>query len=120
MIRFHELIWHEVISEEIWGWVCYSEPLTQEDLDAFGMIPDEDNPVRYRQYGVARTETKTNADGKRTVKRNLMPDETGRPMATSYKRKALIMLFELRRDARRAGITNVEYSIVKVVRLPEK
>ena len=103
IVCYRKLTWHEAISEEVWAWVCYEQPLTQEDLDAYSMIPDEDNPVRYRQYGVVRKETKTDADGKRMVIYRQVPGENGQPFSTSYKRKALIMLFDLQKKERRVN-----------------
>ena len=120
VIRYHEAIWQEAVGEHVYGWVGYAEPLTQELLDEFFMTPDEDNPVRYRHYGVLRRETKTDADGKRTVISGLVPDGAGKPMRTPHKGKAMVLMFELQKAARCAGITTVEYSMVVVVQKDEQ
>ena len=96
--------------------MCYANPLTQEDLDAFDLIPDEDNPVRYRYYGIVRRVIKTDADGKRTVISSApVRDESGRAVARKYRRQALILLFELRKRAGKNGKQSVEYALVSVM-----
>ena len=115
VIRYHEATWRDAVGERVYGWVGYAEPLAQELLDEFFLTPDEDNPVRYRHYGVLRRETKTDADGKRTVISSLVPDKEGNPMNTPHKGRAMVLLFETQKAARRDGLMDVEYSLVVVV-----
>lgn len=88
-VSYLDPVWCEAVGGEIWGWACCPRPLTQAELDAYGLVPDESNPVRYRQYGV--------------LERGVGPvrEPDGRVFATSYRPLALTRLLALRRGAAR-------------------
>lgn len=89
--------WHEGICDDIWGWVCYARPLTYAEVTDYELLPDEDNPCRYQQYGLAKLEYEDRDDGTIGHKRTMIRDMDGNLVATSYPRKALAMLDKLSR-----------------------
>ena len=75
--------WHEGICEDIWGWVCYAKPLTDTDVKHYDLLPDEDNPCRYQQYGLVRYEKAIDDSGQSVTKR-IWVMENGKIYQTSY------------------------------------
>ena len=119
IISYCESTWHDPVHQEVWGWVCYAEPLAQEDMDALCMIPDEDNPVRYRRYGVVRRVIGRDADGNRAVvSADLVRDRAGKVFSSRYRRDAVILLYELKKRAEKRRDGCVEYGLAYIA--PEK
>ena len=101
--------WHDGICDDIWGWVCYARPLTAEEVEQYELVPDEDNPNRYQQYGLVRGIRVEQPGRKAKMKREWVMED-GKPFRTSYKRKALVLLDELRK----ASSDGAVFKIVKI------
>lgn len=104
--------WHEGICDDIWGWVCYTRPLTDAEVEQYDLLPDEDNPNRYQQYGLVRGVKTIDEDGRSTVKREWVM-ENGKPFRTSYPRKALALLDKMKKAS--GG-----EAIVKIIKIAPK
>ena len=90
---------NEELNQDIWGWVCYTRPLTLQEVQDYELLPDENNPVHYVQYGLIRKTMKTDANGKRVIMQERVLDKTGKPYITSYPRKAMALMQELNERA---------------------
>ena len=104
--------WHDGICDDIWGWVCYTRPLTDAEVEQYDLLPDEDNPNRYQQYGLVRGVKTIDEDGRSTVKREWVM-ENGKPFRTSYPRKALALLDKMKKAS--GG-----EAIVKIIKIAPK
>ena len=106
-------MWHEGICQEVWGWVCYRHQLTSEEVEQYELIPDEDNPVRYQQYGIVLYEKSKDAAGRTVPRKTRVTRGDGEVFVTSYKGVAFAMIDFLNK---KAG-TKLN---LKVIKLPQK
>lgn len=111
--------YHDELNQDIWGWVCYTRPLTLQEVQEYELLPDETNPVRYIQYGLIRKTLTESADGKREVKQQKIMDKTGKPFLTSYPRKALALMQEMNDKALDSNNKDT-VSAVRVVKIMPK
>lgn len=91
--------WHEGVCQEIWGWVYYRQLLTSEEVEQYELIPDEDNPVRYQQYGIVLYEKAKDAEGRTVPRKTRVTRGDGEAFITSYKGEAFAMIDFLNRKA---------------------
>jgi len=107
-------MWHDGICQEIWGWVCYRRQLTNAEVEEYELLPDEDNPVRYQQYGIVLYERVKDADGRSRMRKTPVTEggSRGERFITSYKGKAFALIDFLNKKA--GAKLNL-----KVVKLPQ-
>ena len=96
-VSFAYRTWHDGICDDIWGWVCYENPLSEDDVKQYDLLPDEDNPCRYQEYGLMRY-VKTIDDSGRCVRRRERVLEDGKPFRTSYPRVAFAKMDAMNKE----------------------
>ena len=105
--------WHEGICQEIWGWVCYRRQLDSAEVEQYELLPDEDNPNRYQQYGLVHREYVKDEKGLSRLRRTSVTRANGEPFVTSYPGQAFAMIDHMNK------LAGVKLNI-KVVKLPQK
>ena len=77
-LTYDQRTWHEIICENVLGWVCYTRPLTPEEVDQYELVPDEYNS--YPEYGVYIVEVKElarDASGRKQLTTRFVENEDG-------------------------------------------